>query len=279
LLARRGGRRVQIHGGGRIGTALAATLAAAGVGTVDVVDPRPVHSRDLAPAGPLPVDLGRPQHRAARSATTRLAVPAPGPQEDPDADENIPTTPDLVVLVEHGAADARRAETFSSEDIPLLSVVVREASAVVGPLVLPGHSACLRCLDLHRTDLDAAWPVVMAQLTEHRDDRPGVPERHAEETVSAGLVASLAALQVLHHLDGLPTVGGHDDAPAVGTPATVGATLTVQLPDGLTTLQDWQPHTECGCRWLPRSAATDRGTGPEREHAVHISPEKGRMTP
>lgn len=281
LLNHRGRRHVQVHGGGRIGTALAATLAAAGVGSVEVLDSRPVRSRDLAPAGPLPADLGSPQHRAARSAANRLAVgDSPDPRNDPGADSQNSSLPDIVVLLEHGAADARRADEFSIKEIPQLSVVVQEASTMVGPLVLPGHSACLRCLDLHRTDLDASWPVLLAQLTGHRDDRPGVPEHHAEETASAGLVASLAALQILHHLDGLPADNtGRGDTSIATMPAAVGATLTVQLPDGLITRQEWQPHAECGCHWLPLSSATHRTTRAEGGRTPQLSFGTGRMSP
>ena len=35
---------------------------------------------------------------------------------------------------------------------------------MVGPLVLPGATPCLTCLDLHRVDRDRGWPVVAAQL-------------------------------------------------------------------------------------------------------------------
>jgi bacteriocin biosynthesis cyclodehydratase domain-containing protein len=34
--------------------------------------------------------------------------------------------------------------------VPHLAVSASEAIGVVGPLVLPGQSACLRCLDLTR---------------------------------------------------------------------------------------------------------------------------------
>jgi hypothetical protein len=280
LLARRDRFRVEIHGGGRIGTTLAATLAAAGVGSVGVVDASPVRRRNLAPAGPFPTDLGGSHRRAGRSATTRLVTEGRSshPDDDPGR-EDRPSPPDLVVLVDHGAADARRADPFSTRDIPQLSIVVQEASALVGPLVLPGRSACLRCLDLHRTDLDDSWPLLLAQLIDRRDDRPGIPELHAEETASSGLVASLAALQVLHHLDGrVPAPQGTDGMSAPAPPASVGATLTVQLPDGLITRQPWSVHTECGCGWLPWPVAERGVAGSEVERAVHIAAGAGRMS-
>jgi hypothetical protein len=108
--------------------------------------------------------------------------------------------------------------------------VVREATIVVGPLVVPGAGACLRCLDLHRADRDPLWPRVLAQL---------LPARGPQEVASAQLAASLAALQVLGHLDG------------VHRPAALGATLEVELPDGLVSRREWPAHAACGCTWPP----------------------------
>ena len=42
-----------------------------------------------------------------------------------------------------------------------------------GPLVIPGVTSCLACADLHRSDRDAAWPAIAAQLR----DAVGVADR------------------------------------------------------------------------------------------------------
>ncbi|MEJ2578576.1 MAG: hypothetical protein P8Z68_05695, partial [Kineosporiaceae bacterium] len=217
LLAARSTRRVDVHGGGRLGTALAATLAAAGVGSVPVRDRTPVRSADVAPAGPLPAEVGAGRGAAARSAVQRLDPgTAPGHPLDRSLDldwsldhdrvrdpgRDRTRRPDLVVLIDRGVADASRADPLVAADIPHLSVVVAEASVIVGPLVVPGRSPCLRCLDLHRTDNDPQWPRLLGQLLAARGSgRPG--GAGPEETASAGLAEALAALQVLGHLDGL----------------------------------------------------------------------------
>jgi bacteriocin biosynthesis cyclodehydratase domain-containing protein len=145
-----------------------------------------------------------------------------------------------VVLVEPDAADAAAAGPLVTADVPHLSVVVREGTVVVGPLVLPGRSACLCCLDLHRRDRDPAWPRILTQLLRARG-QGGLPA--AEETASTQLGASLAALQVLAALD--------DNGPD-HRPAAVSATLEVELPDGLLGRREWQVHPACGCLRLPR---------------------------
>ncbi|MFZ0157737.1 MAG: hypothetical protein WAL50_01800, partial [Kineosporiaceae bacterium] len=61
-----------------------------------------------------------------------------------------------------------------------------------------------------------------------------------EETASAQLAASLAALQALAHLDG------------ARRPAAVSATLEVERPDWLISRREWPVHPACGCHWPPR---------------------------
>jgi bacteriocin biosynthesis cyclodehydratase domain-containing protein len=226
VLAGRRASHVVVHGAGRLGTTLAATLAAAGVGFVTVADERHTMATDLAPAGANDRDLGRPRAEVAVDVVRRSGGRTGPPETRPGG------WPDAVVLVDHGAANAARADPFLSADVPHLSVVVREDDVVVGPLVRPGRGPCLRCLDRHRADRDPAWPSVLAQVLA---PAPGTPE--PEETGSVTVAAGLAALQVLNQLDG------------VHTPPSAGATLEVELPGGLTARRVWPAHPGCGCHW------------------------------
>jgi bacteriocin biosynthesis cyclodehydratase domain-containing protein len=255
LLAGRAARRVEISGAGRLGSTVATTLAAAGVGELTVGDPQRVTAADLAPAGAGRPDVGRPREEAVLDAVRRFGSRAErarpgaartGPgnaSERPVADDS--DRPDLVVLIEHGAANATAAGRLVSLDQPHLSVVIREDDIVVGPLVRPGAGPCLRCLDLHRGDRDPAWPSVLAQVL-----RPSAGTLHPEETAVSTLAAGLVALQVLAHLDG------------TAEPATVGATLEIELPDGLIARRSWPAHPRCGCYWPPESPQVqpDRST-------------------
>jgi hypothetical protein len=252
LLAARGARRVIISGAGRLGSTLAATLAAAGVGHITVEDSRRVTSLDLAPAGAGQTDVGRLREDVAHDVVRRSGGrPGRGGTTPGHWSEG---KPDLVVLIEHGAADAAGASRLVSADVAHLSVVIREDDVMVGPLVRPGSGPCLRCLDLHRGDRDPAWPSILAQLL-------GSPALSAapEEVALSGLGAGLAALQVLGHLDD------------VAEPAAARATLEIELPDGLIARRTWPAHPGCGCHWPPANLTADHRAHPRLADARRTS--------
>ncbi|HWV76471.1 MAG TPA: ThiF family adenylyltransferase [Isoptericola sp.] len=232
-LARRGERLVGVHGLGRTGTALAGLLADAGVGGLVLDDRDPVQVSDLGLGGHGPGDVGRPRER---SAAARLAASHPRLRVGSElrvttGDE--PHLPDVVVVVESHVARPGRYERLLGAGVPHLPVVVREADVVVGPMVLPGRSACVGCCARHAADADPGWPSVLADLAHRTCD--GV----AHETTLAATAAALAAGQVLALLDG-------------ATPATVGRRLEVALPEAVPRVRDVAPHPGCGCTTLPR---------------------------
>ena len=220
-LHRRDAAAVVVLGAGRVGAPVAALLAAAGVGTVDVVDDGTARARDLAVGGLGPADVGRRRGAAARD---RLLARAPAARPGPVA------RPDLVVLAPVGHHDDVDAVLLQRDGVPHLLAEVRDTVGVVGPLVLPGRSACLRCLDLVRTDRDPGWPAVAAQLSAPGRSAP------ACDGALAAAVAAQAALQVLALLDG-------------GAPATVDGSLELALPGWRWRRRSWVPHPACDCRW------------------------------
>lgn len=142
---------------------------------------------------------------------------------------------DLVVLTDTLVVDPRLLRTLHEAAVAHLSVRVRDGTGLIGPLVLPGMTSCLGCADLHRADRDAAWPVVAAQLR----DTVGHADR---ATVLA--TAALALNQVDRVIGAVraPTAGP-DPAP----PATLGATLEVDLAAGSIITRRWPHHPRCRC--------------------------------
>jgi bacteriocin biosynthesis cyclodehydratase domain-containing protein len=221
VLDRRAAATVRVHGNGRIAIGVAMVLAAAGVDHVTVAATGRVGSEDVG-TGYLPGDVGRPRQEAAEAAVRRSrTVPAADHAAGP---------PEVVVLADAAVWDPHFALRLLHHRVPHLAVHAREASVVIGPLVLPGRTGCLRCADLHRADDDPCWPRLAAQLA----NRPPVPE-----LASAHAAAAMAAEQVLALLIG---PGEPPDAPP-----TAGTTFELDPLQGRLVRRRWPAHPDCQC--------------------------------
>lgn len=230
VLLDRAHRAVVVHGGGRLALPLAAQLGAAGIGRVHVRTSGTVLASEVAPAGAQATDEHRPRATVAVEAIHRVA---------PEVDTRpLPPQrkPDLVVLTEGPAVPAELVARLTRRAVPHLLVGVREDRGLVGPLVVPGLSACLHCADLHRTDRDPAWPLLLAQLSGETEG--AMPYDGA----LAAAVVAVAGAQVLCHLD-----GGHAD--------TVGGLLELVLPGYRVRRRSFPPHPTCRCREQPLRSA------------------------
>jgi bacteriocin biosynthesis cyclodehydratase domain-containing protein len=222
VLERRHRAWIDVRGSGRVGSAIAVLVGAAGVGRVTVADHAPAGPGDLGPAGLDRFDLGY-----SRELATRERVRAFAPSVSV-ARRATPARPELVVLAPEAGPDPALVASWARRTTPHLLAFVRETTGVVGPLVVPGQTGCLVCLDLHRRDRDPMWPTIAAQLGRYRS--------RACDVVLATLVAAQAAMQVLAYLDGCAT-------------AIHGGTLETSLQSGMTRRRSWLPHPSCGCRW------------------------------
>lgn len=135
---------------------------------------------------------------------------------------------ELVVICGYHALAPEVADVAARLAAGHLAVVIRDVTGVVGPLVRPGETSCLRCHDLHRCDRDPAWPLLSLQLASRRTPVPACP------AALLAIVAGTAALQALEHLDG-------------GRPATVDGTVELALPDWRLRRRSWSPHPDCTC--------------------------------
>ena len=132
--------------------------------------------------------------------------------------------PDLLVLADETPAPSIVA-ALRARGLAHLAVRLRDGVGVVGPLVYPGRTACLGCLDRTRGDLDPRWPAVAAQLA----GRAGVADP-AAVTATVGL----AVAQAVAAVEGGP-------APALG------ATLELDVHAGELRRRTWSAHPECPC--------------------------------
>jgi hypothetical protein len=199
--------RVVVHGAGRVGAPLAALLTESGVGTVEVRDPARTRWEDTAVGGLRPEDVGRPREEALAER-----LPTPEPERRPD----------LVVLTDEVGEVLPRV--LVRDGIPHLVARTHGLLGVVGPLVLPGASACLRCLELVRVAVDPDLPHLV----------PAGEPVEAQHGVLAAAVAAQAALQVLELLE-------------QGAPATAGGTLELSVPGWRWRRRSWPAHPGCAC--------------------------------
>jgi bacteriocin biosynthesis cyclodehydratase domain-containing protein len=219
---RRAESTVVVHGSGPLAVGLVLGLAMAGVGTVHVVTSGAVLAGDLG-TGLVDADRGRDRGSATAAALTRLhplATTGPPPQR---------AVSDLVVLADASAPDPVQVAKLHAAGTAHLVVRMRDGIGVIGPLVLPGRTTCLGCIEIERCARDPAWAAAAAQLT-------GTTGRAAPACVAA--TAGLATAQVLVALDD----AGNEDGPP-----TLEATLELDADAGTLVRRAWSPHPDCRC--------------------------------
>lgn len=182
--------------------------------------------------------LAPPPRPAVRRVAVIGAVPAAGRIARVIADAGHPVIAaahgagvvdrsiDAAVLVSHHVVDPTEHLAWLRRDIVHLPIVIGEQSATVGPLVAPGTTACLACVDQQRTAEDPSWPAIEAQLwgTESHADAP--------------LLATEAAIEALRLLR------GHG-----------AESVRIDAVTGRRTRRTWPPSERCGCLGLESATA------------------------
>ncbi len=127
-----------------------------------------------------------------------------------------PSSPPVIVVAHH-LVHPQRAASLVGADVPHLPLVLSGSRVQVGPVVVPGTTACLSCLAGAAVRADPAWPVLAAQLAGRRvtDGTPGplVGEAahravrllsgegwNGQETVELILSSAASRIEVRRHL-------------------------------------------------------------------------------
>jgi hypothetical protein len=244
-LARRQAATVLVYGVSPVGAEIASLLTASGVGRVVCTGPvgQPP-ARPSVPSRPRTQRRGTPPTPAGQPTSDAVPGPAgqpwvhrpPGGQRAAGASRgranprraNPRPRPDLAVLTDGYPAELP-AELVASRVLHL-AASAREAIGVVGPLVVPGQSACLGCVELARSDRDPAWPFILAQAA----GQAAQPVACAATLASA--VAAQAVSQVLSCLDLAQPAG-----------AVTNATLELVAPGWQWRRRSWPQHGQCRC--------------------------------
>lgn len=214
---------VAVQGDGRLALAIGCLLAAAGTGWVHVAATGTVRPEDVG-AGYRVEDVGAPRLVAARRALRRV-------------EPNVRTThfdaarrPDLVVLADALVPRPERVDMLMRAALPHLFVRARDTVGIVGPLVVPGLTSCLRCADLHRCDRDACWPQLAVQLA-----------GQTQLTDLAGTQAT-AAFAVAQVLEAAAWLRGTAERPA-----TCETSVALEPRAAAVRHRAWSAHPQCPC--------------------------------
>ena len=146
------------------------------------------------------------------------------------------------VVAEFGTAEQRR---------PHLSIAVFGARALIGPLVVPGQSSCLRCAHLHHCDADTGWSLRSAQLALLSPSLSIAPVdrllAHAAATLAIGLVRSWVDNTAKRApADGCSPAGPH---PSRAASWALDTAYELRLPTLMPRTLARPPHPLCGCQW------------------------------
>lgn len=209
------GRTVRLLGAGALGRAVAGAVLLAGAARLYLIDNDPVDP------------LIHPRPGVAVTQAQALASGLSGPVEVLDHwSKPEHSTPDLTVI----ATDFAEPDPAVGEELVHLGhrhLYLRplRGGSVVGPLVDPGLTPCLRCLDLTRRDTDPAWPTLLPQLCRTR-----LPV----DPVLAGWAASTAVTQLA--------------AVAAGrSPGALFGTLEMTAEECEAQFRRWPQHPDCTC--------------------------------
>lgn len=132
-----------------------------------------------------------------------------------------------LVVSDTGELPRPRLDPWMRSGLPHLLLTQRAGRVVVGPFVVPGLTACVRCVDAHASDRDPGHGLV-AEQHGPRDDDPADP-------VLLGLALAWATQDLVAFVEG-------------DLPATWSATLEVD-PGLRLERRVWTRHPRCGCSW------------------------------
>ncbi|GAA1966822.1 hypothetical protein GCM10009798_28930 [Nocardioides panacihumi] len=172
--------------------------------------------------------------RLARRRAARIAVEAPPGVGDTISallrSEGIqPATSGATVTLVAALGPVRRGrlDPLVRDGRPHLVLSGGPTGWEVGPFVVPGRTACLRCVDAARAETDPRRAVIADQLA----------RSSAAVPVSPTLQAAALALAV------------HDLATYVDGEVPTTWSASILLGSGAPVVREWPRHPRCGCAW------------------------------
>lgn len=147
-------------------------------------------------------------------------------------------SPDITWVIARAVLVPQTTATLMAADRQHLPIVVGQSRIRVGPLIVPGQTACASCLALTASDRDGAWPRLAAQLIGRR-----VP------VVTAAMWGEVA--RVALRLGSAPVIG--EESTSVDLSGMSRQRETTH-----------RPHAGCGCQFLAENETAAAANDPLR---------------
>lgn len=216
-------------------TLLRPGMPASEVAAVSLLHPRSGRARLQARSGSRVATIGDLDDRATTEwflVRSGLVTSAPGDR------------PTVALVLSVGPLSRTTSDALVRDAVPHLIVEAVESDVVVGPFVVPGRTACLRCLDAHRAAEDPWHPVLVGTVPQiARHDGVTAPLHSAMVTTAL----SWAVADLVRYVEG-------------DRPTTWSATVTVAPDRSSLVPRPWLRHPACGCSWAgPDEPAIDQG--------------------
>ena len=253
LIGKRRNFSIMIYGRNRLALSLFAVLQASGFALIKLTDrTNSASSESRAQIEPDEVcglairgsDVG------LRKASV-LADLARNSQLFPSENVLFPERPDLIISTE--SIPQETMQSWLSENIVHLPVSnLIENKIVLGPIVIPGKTPCLNCLNLWQADQFPHHNSFEILAALDSGEGKGLELPAAQVALLTGLITT----QVIQYCT---SVGIHNVVNSEDAAKLVGATFAINLFDPLNSIslddetfgyRYWQPHTSCGCQRL-----------------------------
>ena len=250
LIGKRRNFSIMIYGRNRLALSLFAVLQASGFTQIKLTD-RTNSARNDSLVQIEPDEVCglaiRGSDVGLRKALV-LADLARNSQLFPVESVGFPASPDFIISTE--SIPQETMQIWLSENIvhlPISNLI--ENKIVIGPIVIPGKTPCLNCLNLWHAD---QYPhqnsfEILAALDSGEGKGLELP------SAQVALLTGLITTQVIQYCTSLDSENSEEDI------KLVGATLAINLFDPLDSISSsdetfgyryWQPHISCGCQRL-----------------------------
>jgi hypothetical protein len=256
LIGKRRNFSIMIYGRNRLALSLFAVLQASGFTQVKLTDRGNSASNDsitqIEPSDVCGLAI-RGSDVGLRKALV-LADLARNSQLFPAGDLALPAfpvIPDLIISTE--SVPQETMQNWLSENIvhlPISNLI--ENKIVIGPIVIPGITPCLNCLNLWRSEQFPHHNSFEILVALDCGEGKGLELPSAQVALLTGLITT----QVIQYCTSLDSGDSADSKSAV---KLIGTTLAINLFDPIGSISSsdetfgyryWQPHISCGCQRL-----------------------------